>query len=47
MEYKCFRCGHIWDSRVKNPKACPKCKSYKWEEKPKETKEKEKDNEIL
>ena len=32
MKYKCKRktCGHEWDARVKNPKQCPKCKSYNW-----------------
>lgn len=31
MRFTCLRCGHRWDSRVENPKACPACKSYKWE----------------
>lgn len=31
MEYKCKHCGHTWIARVKNPKACPRCKQYKIE----------------
>ena len=27
---KCKRCGHSWEPRRKNPKACPSCKSYRW-----------------
>ena len=26
----CKRCGHKWESRTENPKACPACKSYAW-----------------
>ncbi len=29
----CKRCDHQWFSRTKNPKACPRCKSYKWKAK--------------
>lgn len=25
---ECKRCGYKWDSRVKEPRACPRCKSY-------------------
>ncbi len=32
MEIKCKRCGHEWDSRVKEPACCPKCKRYDWNE---------------
>jgi predicted Zn-ribbon and HTH transcriptional regulator len=28
----CKRCGHEWVSRVENPRQCPKCKSYDWNE---------------
>lgn len=27
----CKRCGHNWTSKLDNPKACPKCKSYYWQ----------------
>jgi len=26
----CIRCSHTWESRVENPKVCPKCKSPYW-----------------
>ena len=26
----CQRCGYEWESRAKNPKSCPMCKSYQW-----------------
>lgn len=29
----CKKCGHVWESRVADPASCPKCKSYKWQEK--------------
>lgn len=30
---KCNRCGLEWTPRVSHvPRACPKCKSYKWNE---------------
>jgi predicted Zn-ribbon and HTH transcriptional regulator len=33
MTYKCKRCGHEWVGRNKtHPKACSKCKSYRWNE---------------
>jgi len=28
-------CGHEWNSLNKRPQTCPRCKSYKWDEKPK------------
>ena len=28
--FECLRCGYNWDGKKHNPKACPKCKSYKW-----------------
>ncbi len=27
---KCLHCLYEWESHTKNPKCCPKCKSYKW-----------------
>ena len=31
---KCLRCNHQWQSRRKEkPKACPRCKSYRWKDK--------------
>lgn len=26
----CNDCGYIWMARTKNPKCCPRCHSYKW-----------------
>jgi hypothetical protein len=26
----CPSCGYTWDSKVKQPKACPRCKIYLW-----------------
>ena len=26
--FHCSNCNHSWESRVENPKACPKCKRY-------------------
>jgi len=28
MKCKCKRCGYKWESRVKDPKVCPRCKRY-------------------
>lgn len=28
----CKQCGHEWNPRVPNPKKCPACQSYKWNE---------------
>ena len=30
-QIKCKKCGYEWITRVDNPKACPKCKSYDWD----------------
>lgn len=30
---ECLRCGHGWYSFMKRPQVCPRCKSYKWDEK--------------
>ena len=30
--YICQRCQFRWNPKVKEPKVCPKCKSYKWKE---------------
>lgn len=27
---KCLRCSYEWESQGPTPKACPRCKSYKW-----------------
>lgn len=27
---KCLRCEYEWEGRIKTPKACPYCKSMKW-----------------
>lgn len=35
-EHKCKRCQHVWVSRMKQPKACAKCKSAYWDVKPKQ-----------
>ncbi len=29
MKCKCH-CGYEWESKIDNPKCCPKCKSYRW-----------------
>jgi DNA-binding transcriptional regulator YiaG len=34
---KCQKCGHEWQARTKNPKACPACKSYGWDKNTPET----------
>ena len=31
MKHSCLKCGNEWDSTLKHPKACPKCKSYTWD----------------
>ena len=33
-ELSCMRCGYEWRSKDKDPKRCPGCGTYKWEEKP-------------
>ena len=31
--YKCKRCGYVWTgTKDTDPKACPRCKSYRWNE---------------
>lgn len=32
MKNKCKHCGHEWESRTKDPLACPRCKRYYWKE---------------
>jgi len=29
-DLKCRRCGHLWNSTVRKPVQCPKCKSPNW-----------------
>lgn len=31
-ECRCRICGYEWESRVKDPAACPRCKHYDWRE---------------
>ena len=33
MKCICKKCGYEWESKQDNPKACPRCKSYRWEKK--------------
>ena len=33
MKTNCLRCSWEWVPRVENPKKCPRCKSYLWENK--------------
>jgi len=40
MKKQCKKCGYSWESRINNPKVCPRCKSYNWN-KEKEVKEDE------
>ena len=28
---ECLRCGNKWIPITKNPKVCPRCKSYQWD----------------
>lgn len=30
VKCECQQCGYKWKSRIKQPKACPKCKRYDW-----------------
>lgn len=32
IDKKCKRCGKSWAARVENPKQCPFCKRYDWNE---------------
>lgn len=41
MKYKCKKCGYEWVPRTKSPKACPSCKQYHWQKKPKREEVKE------
>ena len=34
--HKCQRCSYTWKSSLMQPKVCPKCKSYDWQEKKQE-----------
>lgn len=29
-ELGCKRCGHTWVPLKKEPRVCPRCKSYEW-----------------
>jgi predicted Zn-ribbon and HTH transcriptional regulator len=40
MKKQCKKCCYEWESRINNPKVCPRCKSYNWN-KTKELKEDE------
>lgn len=31
MKHKCKVCKYEWDSRVRKPKQCPKCKRYDYQ----------------
>lgn len=32
-QYRCRKCGYEWDAQIESvPKACPRCKSYYWQE---------------
>jgi len=31
MKCKCKKCGHTWESRTDEPKACPRCKRYDYD----------------
>lgn len=31
-ECECKFCGYTWSARTENPKACPNCKRYRWNE---------------
>lgn len=30
MKKQCKKCYYEWESRINNPKVCPRCKSYNW-----------------
>lgn len=32
MKHKCKACGYEWIARVHNPKQCPRCKRYDFEQ---------------
>jgi len=29
-QLSCERCGHVWDTRLRDPRVCPKCHSPYW-----------------
>lgn len=31
MQHTCKRCGYTWESKKEKPKACPNCKSYRFD----------------
>lgn len=44
---KCLRCGHIWTRRAEGePLACPSCKSYQYNIKPRKSQASTKSKEI-
>lgn len=32
MKCECKKCGFQWLSVIDEPRACPRCKSYRWRE---------------
>lgn len=32
MHHHCLRCGHDWVARTDRPRACPQCKTYRWDQ---------------
>ena len=32
MNNKCLRCEYEWEKRKENPKSCPRCKRYDWDD---------------
>jgi len=45
ITYTCKKCGYFWQSRIENPKTCPRCKSYTWNQEYKREQIKEKGEE--
>lgn len=41
-----MKCGHEWESRVDNPKYCPKCGNRNWKTPKKSKKEENKEEET-
>ena len=31
-KYKCNQCEYEWESKLKKPKQCPRCKRYDWDQ---------------
>lgn len=29
-EMTCKRCGYRWEKRTKEPRKCPRCQTYRW-----------------